>query len=379
MGRSGRFLLGGATVVTAVAVAIGFFATGEDDGPRPDAAPRQAFFGVNVQGLAELPRGQVERHLEVIAAGGLELVRRDASWDVAEPEAPVGGRHDYRWERFDRELAAYARHGLRWLPIVDYSTGWAASVPGDPFSPPARTDDYAAYAGALAARYGSGGSFWAEHPELPRLPVTRIEIWNEPNAELFWHPTADAPQRYAELYLAAHQAIRQADPAAHVVVGGLALANSDVSDQHAFIEAMIAHRPQLAQTIDAVALHPYAPTAAGVLTQIADFRDTLRNVGLGHTPLEITEIGWTTTQTPERQRASGLRRLAEELPGSGCNVVSLIPHTWVTAEEDGSDPEQWFGIAGADGSPKPSGAAYLSAVRRSGDEPRERPSACGRG
>ena len=384
MGRSGRFLLGGATVVTAVAVAIAFFATSEDDAPRPDGPrpstpPRQAFFGVNVQGLADLPRGQVERHLDVIAAGGLELVRRDASWDVAEPEPPVGGRRDYRWERFDRELAGYARHGLRWLPIVDYSTPWAASVPGDPFSPPARTDDYAAYAAALAARYGTNGSFWSEHPELPRLPVTRYEIWNEPNAELFWHPSAGAPERYAELYQAAQQAIRAADPAARVIVGGLALANTNVTDQHAFMRAMVAHRPQLAQTIDAVALHPYAPTPAAVLDQIAEFRDTLTGLGLGHVPLEITEIGWTTTETPERRRASYLRRLAEDLPGADCNVTSLIPHTWLTAEQDSADREQWFGISNGDGSLKPSGAAYLGAVGRMGDGSTETVSVCGRG
>ena len=339
--------------------------------PAPALASYEGMFGVNVQGLADLPRGQVERHLDVIAAGGVELVRRDASWDVAEPEPPVGGRRDYRWERFDRELAGYARHGLRWLPIVDYSTPWAASVPGDPFSPPARTDDYAAYAAALASRYGTNGSFWSEHPELPRLPVTRYEIWNEPNAELFWHPSAGAPERYAELYQAAQQAIRAADPAARVIVGGLALANTKVTDQHAFMRAMVAHRPQLAQTIDAVALHPYAPTPAAVLDQIAEFRDTLTGLGLGHVPLEITEIGWTTTNTPEQTRATNLQTLAGQLPRSDCNIQSLIPHTWTTPEQDPADPEHWFGIANHDTTPKPTATAYMTAVQAMRNGPAE--------
>ena len=151
-----------------------------------------------------------------------------------------------------------------------------------------------------------------------------------------------------------------------MIVGGLALANTKVTDQHAFMRAMVAHRPQLAQTIDAVALHPYAPTPAAVLDQIAEFRDTLTGLGLGHVPLEITEIGWTTTETPERRRASYLRRLAEDLPEADCNVASLIPHTWLTAEQDSADREQWFGIANGDGSLKPSGAAYLGAVRAGG-------------
>jgi hypothetical protein len=327
-------------------------------------ADSDGFFGVNAQALFDLSAGRVEAHLEVMADSGLELVRRDASWDVAEPEPPVGGRHSYRWERFDREVAAYARHGLRWLPIVDYSTAWSGQIAGDFFSAPARPDDYAAYAGALAARYGERGSFWREHPQLPQLPVTRFEIWNEPNAELFWHPTHRAAERYAELFLAAHAAIRQAAPSARVLVGGLALGNHAVRDEHDFIETMVRHRPELVGAIDAVGFHPYAPTADGVITKIGDFRQTLERLGLGQTPLEITEVGWTTTKTSEAERAEALRQLAEQLPRSDCNIASLIPHTWLTHEQDPNDPEHWFGIYNPNTTPKPSGSAYTTAVHQ---------------
>src|SRR5829696_3422992 len=213
--RRRRLLLGGVLGGLLLAVAIAIYL---EDGNRADderrsgvsspSARAEEFFGVNAQALFGLSAGRVEAHLGVMADGGLELVRRDASWEVAEPEPPQGGRHSYVWDRFDREVAAYARHRLRWLPIVDYSTAWSGEIAGDLLSAPARTGDFAAYAGALAARYGEGGSFWREHPQLPQLPVTRFEIWNEPNAELFWHPTDHAAERYAELYLAAHAAIR---------------------------------------------------------------------------------------------------------------------------------------------------------------------------
>jgi len=160
--------------------------------------------------------------------------------------------------------------------------------------------------------------------------VTRFEIWNEPNAELFWHPTHRAAERYAELYLAAHAAIRQAVPSARVVVGGLALGNHGVLDEHEFIETMVAHRPELLDAVDAIALHPYAPTADGVIAKIRELRWTVERLGLGDTPLEITGVGWTTTKTSEPQRAEALRQFAEQLPRSDCKIASLIAYTWLT-------------------------------------------------
>jgi polysaccharide biosynthesis protein PslG len=370
MSRRRRLLLAGVLAGLLLAAALGVYL---EDGERADderrsemSSPARAdgFFGVNAQALFDLPARRVEAHLGAMADSGLELVRRDASWNVAEPEPPEGGRHRYLWDRFDREVAAYARNGLRWLPIVDYSTSWSGEIAGDFFSAPVRVGDYAAYAGALARRYGEGGSLWREHPQLPELPVTRFEIWNEPNAELFWHPTERAAERYAELYLAAHAAIRRVVPSARVLVGGLAPGNGDVVDEHDFVTTMVRHRPELVRAVDAIALHPYAATADGVTDRIRDFRQTLERVGLGQVPLEITEVGWTTTTTSENERAEALRQLAEQLPRSDCNIASLIPHTWLTAERDPNNPEDWFGIYNADTTPKPSGSAYINAVMR---------------
>jgi polysaccharide biosynthesis protein PslG len=372
-----RLLLAGVLAGLLLAAAIGVYL---EDGSRTKHEGRSVmsspatraggFFGVNAQALFDLPARRVEAHLAVMADSGLELVRRDASWNVAEPEPPEGGRHSYQWDRFDREVVAYARHGLRWLPIVDYSTAWSGEIEGDFFSAPAHVGDYAAYAGALADRYGKDGSFWREHPRLPQLPVTRFEIWNEPNAALFWHPTERAAERYAELYLAAHAAIRHAVPSARVLVGGLAPGNGEVLDAQDFVATMVRHRPELVGAIDAIAFHPYAATADSVIARIRDFRQTLERVGLEQVPLEITEVGWTTTTTSESERAEALRQLAEQLPRSDCSIASLIPHTWLTAERDPNNPEDWFGIYNADTTPKPSGSAYITAVRRARSRPR---------
>ena len=56
-------------------------------------------------------------------------------------------------------------------------------------------------------------------------------------------------------------------------------------------------------------------------------------------------------------------RLATDLPRSDCNIDRFLPYTWMTEEADSSNAEHWFGIWNRDGSPRPSGQAYLGAVQ----------------
>jgi hypothetical protein len=97
--------------------------------------------------------------------------------------------------------------------------------------------------------------------------------------------------------------------------------------------------------------------------RLARFRQALDQLAGPSVPIEITEMGWATTSVPESQRATDLATLAEQLPRSDCNVTRFLPYTWLTQESNGSDPEDWFGIWNHDGSGKPSGIAYLNAVK----------------
>ena len=332
-------------LVAAAALCGGVFADAA-------TAAYEDYYGINAQSVFDQPTERRDAHLDAMADGGLRLVRRDASWIAAEPAPPdSSGQRSYDWTRFDAQVEAYARRGLRWLPILSYSTTWSGRVPGDPFSPPARTDDYTSYAAALARRYGRGGEFWSAHPELVQLPVTRYEVWNEQNAETFWHPQDRAPEDYADLYLATRTALRSVDPAARVIVGGLALGNRGVTSETEFLERMYRHRPDLRGNVDALGFHPYAASVEGVYAKLKEMRATLARLGAARVPLELTEIGWTTTKTGEADRAAALSRLALELPRSDCRVDSLIPHTWLTSERDPANPEDWFGIYNADATP----------------------------
>jgi hypothetical protein len=323
------------------------------------------FFGVNPGDLFKLPQPQWDRHLSAIAANGVQVVRVGAWWSDLEPAAPAGGQHRYAWGDLDQQVAALARHGLQSEPLLSFSAPWGSRVRGDYTAAPDGAGNFASFAAALAQRYGGGGSFWREHPELPSLPVRAYEIWNEENASAYWHPAQSAPEEYADLYAAARTAIHDADAAARVVVGGLAAAGNDsVLAPKDFLRRMYAHRPDLRGAVDAVGFHPYARDPKAVYKLIAGFRRSLDAVAGPGVPVELTEIGWTTADTMEQRRAAYLRELASTLPRSDCGIQRLEAYAWVGPEQATGDREQWFGIANRDGSNKPSATAYAAAVHQ---------------
>lgn len=339
-------------------------------------APATQELGANVNLLFYTPHlatSVMTTQLRALRATGATVARADALWEASEPSAPVAGVHRYDWSYDDQIASLLAAAGLRWLPVLDYTVSWAQSIPGQDHSPPRSASDYAAYAGAFAARYGAGGAFWAAHPELTAEPVSTIEIWNEPDNGQFWTRTPDAAA-YADLYAAARLAIDAADPAARVIVGGLTRPTE-------FLPAMLAARPGLAGHIDGVAVHPYGspPVVAAKVT--AD-RAMLNGAGLGAVPLYATEFGWTTSPpgaldyVAAPTRPGYIRRTLHQLSGRWCGVTAAVLYTWYSPEQNPADSQQWYGIDGPTGAPTPDSAAFTAGVRGA-DAVHARPRPCG--
>lgn len=329
--------------------------------PAP-ASPRGEQFGANVNRLfndATYTAPEIDDQLSALAATGATVARSDAFWEASEPSPPVSGQHHYDWTFDDLIAGSLAEHGLRWLPIIDYSAPWAQSIPGRDHSPPNNVADYAAYAGAVASRYGPGGTFWRAHPEIEALPVQAYEIWNEPDNPTFWYPSPD-PARYAQLYAAAERAILAVDAQARVLVGGL-------THPASFLPAMLAADPQL--KLGGVAIHPYGATPADVLANVADARHAIEMLGAGTVPLYVTEFGWATHPpgamdgAPERLRPGYLRTTITDLGESGCGVAASLVYTWVTPERDPHDHEDWFGISPPSGGGSPDVTAFADGIR----------------
>src|SRR5262249_60039960 len=112
------------------------------------------------------------------------------------------------------------------LMIVDPPPGGAggASTSRNDWSPlpPRQPAAYGAFAAAVAARYGRGGTFWQDHPHLPRYLPAGIELWNEENLSRFWGNQVPSPPVYAAMVKAAYTSIKRVDPAMTVLIGGLA-------------------------------------------------------------------------------------------------------------------------------------------------------------
>ena len=129
------------------------------------------------------------------------------------PDAP------YDWSHYDPVIAGAAGNGIRVLATVYSSPTWAeptaeipplgSSLRGSRLSRSRRSE-----------RYGADGSFWSEHPDLPKLPVADWQLWNEPNSPLFWKPRPD-PSEYLRLLRAFDSAVQGADPGARILLGGL--------------------------------------------------------------------------------------------------------------------------------------------------------------
>ncbi len=325
------------------------------------AATPPAGLGVNGQALLWLPATSWPTHLSEMQRDGIHVVRTDSSWQSIEPAAPNAGRHGYRWGFTDALVYALAEHHLRWLPMAGYSALWA--VPRGPlsgpdqYSPPSDPSEYAAFAGALAHRYGPRGTFWRAHPTLPRLPVTAIEIWNEENGSFFWRPTSN-PAGYAQLYEAARDAIHAAASGVEAVVGGLAWPSEG------FLEQLYLALGERRGAFDAVGVHPYSPDPAGVAEEVAHVRSVLDAHGDANTPIDVTEFGWTTSGFPLQQRASDSQRAARLAQATGwlarsdCGIERILPYTWATRDLDIANAEDWFGLVSPAGVPTLSAVAY---------------------
>jgi len=335
----------------------------------PAGAVTGDYLGVSVGTLFDAERDFVPggaSQLDSLGRTGIPVARIDATWHSVEPYGPYPG-FARNWVAPDRIAGALALRRIRWFPILGYATPWSTTVAGIDKAAPANEAHFASYAAGIAQRYGPGGTFWQAHPELPYLPVTAMELWNEPNLRAYWRPEPD-PAVYASLYLATRAAVHEVMPQVKVITGGL----SPYTQPEAFLRAMFAARPELASNLDGVGMHPYAAGPAQVMDVIVSIRNTLRSLGVGGVPIAATELGWPRPNQspnaafaiPDETRAGDVTLVADALPASDCNVDRLLMFTWTTSEANPVEQEDWFGLVHPDGAPTAAAGALAAAALR---------------
>ena len=310
----------------------------------------QGFVGI-------MPDGPVFNHgvnlgaqLDKMVATGIESLRVEFVWGAEQPYATPSDVPASQAKQFltiggvpttfaptDHLVSLAAQRHLAIVGTVLVTPGWAAKthVVGQ-YNLPISNSTYAAYLRALVGHYGPHGTFWRNHPSLPRVPIRTWQIWNEPNLALYWPEEPFAPG-YVEMLRAAHDAIKGSDPGAKIVLAGMP---NDSWNALATIYKVAGAR----RLFDAVAVHPFTLQPAGVLTILSRVRDVMNRNGDRHKPILATEVSWP----------SGLGQASQHFgfetteAGQARNVAALLPMLGKARTRLGLAGFYWYTWAGRD-------------------------------
>ncbi|MBO0769312.1 MAG: hypothetical protein J2O48_11575 [Solirubrobacterales bacterium] len=277
-----------------------------------------------------------------IAAAHLGLFRGALDWQLV--EYPRSGT--YNWGYYDTAIALMAKHRIRFLPGFLGTPSWdAAGNSKTGFNPPKASalPAFANFVTAAVKRYGPHGSFWTSHPNLPYLPVTSWQVWNEPNLPIFWAPKPN-PKAYVQLLKTADQAVKRADRKATVVSAGTPFLST--GGAQTWLGPLLADGG--ARYMDALALHYYGGSMNTLKAILSRARHDLNAHGGRHKSLWITETGYAggppnvdrPSQAGQRNSANALFSMVSK-NRKALNIAHVLWYGWVDHVQ--AQPANWWG------------------------------------
>lgn len=303
-------------------------------------------FGANIHLRQRASDSEWETIMNAAESIGVEWGREQFNWDVIEPSD-----NNFSWDTYDAVITKYEEHNIRPLGLLTYSSQWASSNPG--------ADDFEFYYPDLVAWEDYVGEV-AEHYAGR---VDHWEIWNEPNHEAFWKSDV---QQYATHFAVAVDAIKEVNPDATVVLGGLSGADAEFLDD-------LYNELNDKSDIDVVAVHPYRVVGTNfnyspeqtvdglnsLPTDLYNIKAVINRHGQTDTAIWITEAGWTTYEdgvTPLLQAQYLMRyyTIALSIP----NVRKVFWYTLFDDSSEESYSESQFGLLNDDYSEKLSADAF---------------------
>jgi WD40 repeat protein len=313
-------------------------------------SPQNTNFGYGVN-IADLGNAYLVRDM------GFTWAKSYVNWETVEPEPG-----QYRWIDPDNIVSALDGYDVHILMRVHGTPAWARPEGTFLSHPPNDADDFARFMRALAARYkGRVGAY---------------EIWNEPNLNYEWGYLEPDPAGYTTLLKAAYQAVKEVDPEALVISGGLATTGEGsptAMGDLTFLQGMYTAGAQ--GYFDALGSHPYAfghdpdyqdPWGLS-LSRVVQQRDVMLTNGDTKTPVWITETGWVLNTNwnlveheaiavDEAQQADYLvrayQKIPQEWPWVGATFLFNLDFSgvpWYPAAE----PMRWYAILNPDRTPRP--------------------------
>jgi hypothetical protein len=232
-----------------------------------------------------------------IIASGAKHVRVFASWRMLEQNQ--GQLTPFIISGYDEFANRMKAAGIPVYLVVVQTPTWAGAADSPPPVGP-----YADFMRRLAEHF--------------RGRVMGYEVWNEANEGVFWKGGA-SPAAYTQLLRAAHSAVKSADPAAKVGVGGL------IGNDYQYLAGL--YNAGAKGSFDFVGIHTdgacnrtdpreAARDADGRISRwsFTGYREvhaTMEDHGDGNLPIWMSELGWsvTTGKCPtDSSEAAGVTR-----------------------------------------------------------------------
>lgn len=169
-------------------------------------------FGINTHSLRCPPE---ERELEALAAVtcGAKAVRDWSEWTV---NSSTPG--ELRFDKTDKLVALYEKHGIEVMPVLAFGPMWALDPNWKPL-----TNDRKRYGTRWARRGKPSEAAWRDYVyrtvERYRGKIRFVEIWNEPDLPGFANFSL---QDYCSLLQWGYEEARRANPSIRVLNGGFA-------------------------------------------------------------------------------------------------------------------------------------------------------------
>jgi hypothetical protein len=338
-------------------------------GPAAGSASANDFAGIVAPELYAGSPSYRDKTFAAQQALGVGMIRQTLDWASIEYSP---GQYDF--SLFDNFVGAAAQHNLTVLPILFNPPPFWSSKPkrhakhGTYF--PKDLNAMGAFAAAVAQRYGRGGSFWAAHPELPNLPMTAYQIWNEPNLAAY-SPPKPSPSKYVAMLRATGPRIKSVDPQAEIVTAGLPDSRLSKPNLYSFVKQM--YRSGAKGTFDTIGINPYAPTASGLIKKLKRIRSIMASFGDAAASMRVTELGWSDVgpRSPFRVGKGGqAKRIAQSIAALKRNAAALklrgfFYFAWRDTAAYKGFHDFWglhTGLLRKNGTRKPAYAAFKKAV-----------------
>jgi len=308
-----------------------------EPGPHPQ-------FGFNEDWHANLGK------LDELADTGANVARTGLYWEAVDHSG---------WGTFDAMYQDMLARGVRPLWVIQAAPCWAQGKKCRQGSHPSEDHygEFAAFAAQAAQRYPQS---------------LGIEVWNEPNYDIYWGGAAD-PQAYGRMVAAVVPAVKAANPAMPVVTAGLSPHINSEKDAMAYKKFLRrAYRTGGPQMADAIGAHPYPNRLytqdylGNVRTHLFRYESVMGQNGDGDKPIWVTETGISTAGNEaftEEHQAEGLARIYTQFLRIA-NVPVVVFHRFVDQPDSSKDNERGYGVLNGGGGRK---AAYCAIAQARGE------------